>query len=190
VDGESVIQAAPIGQWMVGRPIEAIRTWARSKGGWILNPGLALNKVGAEVADEAGCFSIKTSVDILRDARRVGIVGSRDYPELDRVGKLVELLHPDVYVISGGARGVDQEARLMAMTHHRHLIEITVQGERYVESLFERNTVIVLGSDVVCAFWDGESNGTADTIRKAMHLSGKVIVALPGESPQVWVERM
>jgi hypothetical protein len=155
-----------------------------------INPGLAMNRVGAEVADEAGCFSIKTSIQILQDARRVGIVGSRDYPELDRVGKLIELLHPDVYVISGGARGVDQEARLMAQTHHRHVIEITVQGERYIESLLERNTVIVLGSDVVVGFWDGLSNGTADTIRKAIKYSGKCVVALPGMPPAVWVERI
>jgi predicted Rossmann fold nucleotide-binding protein DprA/Smf involved in DNA uptake len=156
----------------------------------LVNPALAMNKVGAEVADEAGCFSIKTSIDILKDARRVGIVGSRNYPELDRVGKLIQLLHPDAYVISGGARGVDREARLKAQTYRRDVIEVTAQGERYVRTLFERNTVIVLASDVIVAFWNGESNGTADTIRKAMKLSGKVVVALPGLPPQVWVERI
>lgn len=155
-----------------------------------MNVGLALNQVGAEIAGEAVEFAVKTSIDILRDARRVGIVGSRDYPEIDRVGRLIELLHPDVYVISGGAKGVDVEARLKAQTHRRHVIEITAFGERYVESLFERNSIIALCSDVVCAFWDGHSNGTADTIRKAMKISGKCIVALPGEPPAIWVPRL
>jgi hypothetical protein len=189
LDGH-ITEAAPIGRWMVGQLVATIRAWAQSKGGWMLNVKLAMNAVGAEVASEAAEFAVKTSIDILRDARRVGIVGSRDYPEIERVGRLIEILHPDVYVISGGAKGVDVEARLKAQTHHRHVIEITAFGERYVESLLERNSMIALCSDVVCAFWDGHSSGTADTIRKAMKISGRVIVALPGCQPETWVPRI
>ena len=49
----------------------------------------------------------------MSDRVRVGIVGSRGWADLDRVGDYVRRLaekHPEAVVVSGGARGVDQAA--------------------------------------------------------------------------------
>lgn len=49
---------------------------------------------------------------------KVAIVGSRDWPELDRVGEFVEKLaekYPTAVVVSGGARGVDRTAEAVAL---------------------------------------------------------------------------
>lgn len=153
----------------------------------------ALRALNAEIVGEDGCLSIKTSVDIVAGARRVGIVGSRVYPELERIRTLVDLLHSDAYVISGGAEGVDRAATAAGLATRRPVIELKPIGadkRLWVRAAFERNELIALCSDVVVAFWDGASNGTADTIRHALRISGKCIVALPGQPPAVWVPRL
>lgn len=140
-----------------------------------------MESLGARIAEGV-------SVGILREARTVGVVGSRDYPELDRVRRLIDQLHPQVCVVSGGARGVDREAVMHAKGTGRLAVEITPYGdsrEEWVSAAFARNGMIALVSDVVVAFWDGQSPGTADTIRRAMKL-GKCIVVPPQEGPQVW----
>lgn len=50
----------------------------------------------------------------LPDSHVVAIVGSREFPELDRVRDFVRSLPEDACVISGGARGVDQAAEVEA----------------------------------------------------------------------------
>jgi hypothetical protein len=97
-------------------------------------------------------------------------------------------------IVSGGARGVDSTAEREAdnlllpvisfrpfrtggqYAIERWLIrpgdvpERTVLPERYptfAAAAFVRNGYIVELSELVLAFWDGESKGTADTIRKA-----------------------
>ena len=44
----------------------------------------------------------------------VGIVGSRTYPDLERVAAFVRGLPPGTVVVSGGARGVDSAAKAAA----------------------------------------------------------------------------
>ena len=39
-----------------------------------------------------------------------------------------------------------------------------------------RNTDIVKNSDIVVAFWDGESKGTLDSIRKAENLNKGLMI--------------
>jgi len=50
---------------------------------------------------------------------KVAIVGSRHYPNLERVRKYVRKLSPNDTIVSGGAKGVDQtaedEARKLGM---------------------------------------------------------------------------
>ncbi len=152
-----------------------------------------MNLVGAEAADEAGGFAVKTSIDIIRSAMKIGIVGSRDYPEPERVDTLVGLLDLDTIIISGGAEGIDQRATSAGLSTRRPVIELKPIGTDkglWVKAAFARNKLIALCSDVVVAFWTGESKGTADTIRHAMRISGKCIICLPGEPPAVWVNRL
>lgn len=129
-------------------------------------------------------LSTKITVDVIRAAKYVAIVGSREYPEPERVKALVALLHEEATVVSGGARGVDRAADTAAL--NRGLMVAEVSGRGGIPALFARNTVIVRGSDVVVAFWDGKSNGTRDSIEKALTMHGFCVVALPGEPPVVW----
>jgi hypothetical protein len=126
----------------------------------------------------------------------VGFAGSRDYPDLLQVGAYVTGLEDDDIVVSGGARGVDRTAEAMArdldmrMVSFRPLNLVTgtknwaiervmewkgdrrsvVLPERYpsfAAAAFVRNGYIVELAEKMVVFWDGHSNGTRDTLRKA-----------------------
>lgn len=111
---------------------------------------------------------------------RVGIIGSRSLaiPDLGRY------LPPDVTeIVSGGARGVDSSARAYALAHAIPLREFLPEYDRYGRSApLKRNDQIVAASDLVIAFWDGVSKGTAYTIRQCrkMNVPCKVFVLRPG----------
>jgi hypothetical protein len=137
----------------------------------------------------------------------IGIVGSRDWGDLDRVDRWVMALaakHPEAIVVSGAARGVDQAAETAALRCGLGLIsyqvfgfrsmggamlysiETVTQGEAAQEIVVAkrrritpptfpsfgraaifRNGWIVEDADRLVAFWNGLSNGTADSIAKA-----------------------
>jgi hypothetical protein len=84
--------------------------------------------------------------------KKIAVIGSRNYPHLDRVRRYVEKLEEGTIVVTGGARGVDKTAG------------------------FKRNTQIVNDADVVVAFWDGTSRGSLDTITKAVKCNKTVII--------------
>lgn len=48
----------------------------------------------------------------------LAIVGSRDFPRLDKVVSFVQKLRPQTIVVSGGARGVDKTAEIAAKKNH------------------------------------------------------------------------
>ncbi len=99
---------------------------------------------------------------------RIAVVGSRDFPRLEEVSAFVRRLPKGTTLVSGGARGVDtaaeEAARSAGIPVEVHEAEWDRHGRRAGPL---RNTRIVQSSDVVVAFWDGRSPGTADTLRKA-----------------------
>ena len=117
-------------------------------------------------------------------SERVAIVGSRNFTKLWRVSRYVTSLPRATVVISGGARGVDQTAEKtakhlgMTTSIHKPPKEEAAASREYIRALFARNLKIVMDCDRLVAFWDGESNGTLDTIRKAV-LHGKEVVINP-----------
>ena len=71
-------------------------------------------------------------------------------------------------VISGGAKGADSLAKRFASYWNFEYKEFPAEWDKYGKSAgFIRNQTIVDNCDMVLAFWDGESRGTADTIAKA-----------------------
>jgi predicted Rossmann fold nucleotide-binding protein DprA/Smf involved in DNA uptake len=97
--------------------------------------------------------------------RKVAIVGSRDYKDLDDVRKYVSSLPKGTMVISGGAKGVDTAAAIAARERGLEKKEYLPQWHEYGKrAAFIRNTMIVKMSDEVVAFWDGKSKGTKMTI--------------------------
>lgn len=126
------------------------------------------------------------SLNVVREASFVAVVGSRQYPELQRIPKLISLLKPEATVVSGGAVGVDSVA--VKAAQDRGLRTIVIRpGRSTAEELMNRNTAIVRASDVVVAFWNEHSRGTRDSIEKALLFHGFVVVARPGQPARVEV---
>jgi len=110
---------------------------------------------------------------------RLGIVGSRKFPDRDLVEKVVARIAfkaPDTIIVSGGALGVDTWAAEEARRHGLVVIEYKPDYDRYGRYLAPkmRNTTIVEDSDKLLAFWDGKSGGTMDSVEKARALGKPV----------------
>lgn len=106
---------------------------------------------------------------------RIGIVGSRDYPDLDEVREYVRSLSMDTVVVTGGAPGVDtvaeEEARLLGLKVVVHRAQWDKYGRR---AGMLRNKVLVDDCDKVVAFWNEVSTGTKNTISVASK-AGKLL---------------
>ncbi len=110
---------------------------------------------------------------------KLAIVGSRGFRRLDLVRNYVEALPEDTVVVSGGARGVDQAAENVAYARKMKVHSVPVDRvglppfgteESRIEfgkRAYARNQKIVDYADLVVAFWDGMSRGTADTMDRA-----------------------
>jgi hypothetical protein len=129
----------------------------------------------------------------------LGVVGSRDFPDLPLVrGYILDLYElegaEDHYltIVSGGAKGVDQEAekvghelglhvisyRPLQTARGPYIIHKWVDGEdtgmwggrvfsKFASAAFHRNGIIVADCSRLVAFWNGYSRGTQDTIKRA-----------------------
>jgi hypothetical protein len=121
----------------------------------------------------------------------VAVVGSRDFPRLTAVDELVNGLwfaHVNLKIISGGARGVDSRVRVACKEHLRPsgdpdpipFEEFPADWTRLGRPAgHARNQKLVEMSDLVIAFWDGESKGTKDTIDLALKLRKQLEVHFP-----------
>ena len=101
--------------------------------------------------------------------KRIAIIGSKTYPDRERVYRFVQGLPPGTTVVSGGADGVDsyaedaaKEAGLKTDIYHADWAKL---GRRAGPV---RNEQIVANADQVVAFWDGESRGTCNCLVNAL----------------------
>lgn len=105
--------------------------------------------------------------DIIR-VMKVAVIGSREFPDENKVREYVRNLPTGSIVVSGGARGVDSWAEDEAKRNGLEVIVFAADWQKYGRRAGAlRNTTIIETADVVAAFWDGVSRGTADSIRKA-----------------------
>jgi predicted Rossmann fold nucleotide-binding protein DprA/Smf involved in DNA uptake len=107
---------------------------------------------------------------------KVAIIGSRTFANLTKVRDYVNQLPSDTIVISGGARGVDTVAETTAKARGLQTIVYLPDWRRGKSAGMERNTQIVADADKVVAFWDGNSNGTRDSIKKARSMGKEVVI--------------
>ena len=98
---------------------------------------------------------------------KVAVIGSRSLM-IDNLGKYL----PDgtTEIVSGGAKGIDQNAAEYALLHGLKLTEFHPEYNKYGKSApLKRNLQIIDYSDLVIAFWEGKSKGTKyviETCRK------------------------
>lgn len=105
---------------------------------------------------------------------KVAVVGSRTITNYDTV-EMVLNTAPEHWMdsptfISGGADGVDTLAERYAARNDISIEVIEPDWDDWSNGnpAIARNTEIVQKSDVVIAVWDGKSNGTRDSIDKAI----------------------
>ena len=112
---------------------------------------------------------------------KVAVIGSRSLTAPD----LAAYLPPETTeIISGGAKGIDACAREYALTHGLRLTEFLPEYNRYGRAApLKRNEKIVAYADVILAFWDGSSHGTAHTLKEAERQKKKTVV-IPAENRQ------
>lgn len=115
---------------------------------------------------------------------RIGIVGSRKFPDPVLVVDFVASLPVGTVIVSGGAIGVDTWAYVAAKALGYETIIHRPDYSTYPPKVapLERNRLIVFDSDVVVAFWDGSSRGTLDTYKKARAMGKVVYLVAPGRS--------
>src|SRR5574339_141298 len=99
---------------------------------------------------------------------KVGIVGSRNYPNREIIEKFIkENFSKDDVLVSGGAKGVDSWAQECAEKLGIKTEIYYPDYEKYGKPApLMRNTVIVAQSNQIVAFWDGISTGTLNTVTK------------------------
>jgi hypothetical protein len=101
---------------------------------------------------------------------RVGIVGSRHFPDLDRVAGYVRELPAGTSLVTGSASGVDAT---VARAGRERGLPVRVVGASFEEArdtvvAASRNQRLVDLCDVLVAFWDGSSPGTRRTVDRAL----------------------
>lgn len=113
----------------------------------------------------------------------VAIVGSRDFPDLQIVKDYVLTLPKHAIVVSGGARGVDKAAERAAIMRGLETRIFLPDWEKYGKQAgFIRNNDIIDRADIVAAFWDGDSRGTANSISLAKKKKKPLTVFKPDNS--------
>lgn len=120
----------------------------------------------------------------------LAIVGSRGFHNYTRLKREVNQIRKElniVAIISGGAKGTDQLGERYAKEFDLQVIRLIPEwrpnGIYNPRAGLDRNTEIVAQADYVLAFWDGESTGTQDTIRKTRKTS-KVLKIIYYLEPQ------
>lgn len=80
-------------------------------------------------------------------------------------------------IVSGGAKGIDTDAKNYALENNIPIKEFLPDYNRYGRSApLKRNLEIIEYADIVIAFWDGISKGTEFVIDSCKKRNVKVIV--------------
>jgi len=116
---------------------------------------------------------------------KIAIVGSRGFKRLDLIRAALGQMLP-CEVVSGGAKGVDQEAERLAR-ELRCPVRIFPADWKELgrEAGLIRNKEIVDYCDALLIFWDGNSPGTKHTLALAMIEKKPLILTLLNPDGQV-----
>ena len=107
---------------------------------------------------------------------KVAVVGSRSFENFELMCEELDKLEI-TEIISGGARGADSLAERYARDCEIKMTVIKPDWNRHGRAAgMLRNTDIVTGSDLVVAFYNGYSRGTADSIKKAKAMGKSLII--------------
>lgn len=107
----------------------------------------------------------------------IGIVGSRTFEDYEYMKSILDRFFKFKRIISGGAKGADLLGRRYAQENSIEIKEFLPDWEKFGKKAgFIRNRDIVEHSDIIVAFWDGESKGTENTISLAKEAKKEVFI--------------
>lgn len=100
---------------------------------------------------------------------KVAVVGSRSFTDYELLKKTLDELYPNITrIVSGGAKGADSLSEQYAKEEGIPTQIFKPDWEKHGKAAgFIRNRDIVENSDMVIAFHDGQSKGTANSIELA-----------------------
>jgi hypothetical protein len=110
---------------------------------------------------------------------KIAVIGSRGFNDYDLMKTTLEsyrMIAPGITIVSGGAKGADSLAEKYASEMGLETIIFKPDWKTHGKIAgFLRNTTIIEEADLVIAFWDGESHGTLDSMKKAKKLNKTLI---------------
>ena len=114
--------------------------------------------------------------------RKIAVIGSRHFTDYDRLERVLQPWLP-AHIISGGAKGADALAEQLARENKLPITVIKPDWKQYGRGAGPiRNRTIVDTADLVIAFWDGKSRGTASALNYARAKGKTVIIESLGEA--------
>lgn len=116
---------------------------------------------------------------------KLAIVGSRDFKNYEVMKQVLKGIKPKM-VISGGARGADRLGERWAKAHRFPFTRYSPDGSAtdFSTAAKIRNVRMAKASDLVVAFWDGQSPGTRHMIHACRHF-GKMIMVYDFEGNHI-----
>ena len=107
---------------------------------------------------------------------RYAVIGSRTFDNYSILFDVLEK-HYISQIVSGGAKGADSLAARYANEKGIPLVVFLPDWDKYDKKAgFVRNKEIVKASDILLAFWNGQSRGTKHSIDYAKKLNIKTII--------------
>lgn len=102
---------------------------------------------------------------------KLAIIGSRTFTDSElawNTYKNLPFLDQVTQIVSGGAKGADSIAELLAKWSGKEMIVYYPDWDKYGKQAgFIRNRLVINDSDCVLAFWDLKSKGTLNSIQLA-----------------------
>ena len=86
--------------------------------------------------------------------------------------KSLASINDNIIIVEGGARGTDALAKQYASERHYEFIEFPADGDKYCRAagIIRNDEMVNFIKDKTCKaffFWDGQSRGTGDCLRRA-----------------------
>ena len=114
---------------------------------------------------------------------KIAVIGSRDIvPNIEKIIRDIQKITAEKpIIISGGAKGTDQQAKKAAQQMRWEYIEYRPNYELYNKKSAPiiRNKMIIDEAEYIIAYWNGESKGTAQAIEYAKKKGKKWIIKIP-----------
>ena len=98
---------------------------------------------------------------------KVAVVGSRTFSDYNKLKAVLDGFNIST-IVSGGAYGADKMGERYAKENNlKTIIHLPDYDNHGRGAPLIRNTEIINDAEMVVSFWDGESRGTRDAMKKA-----------------------